>query len=276
MISKSPAPIFLRIVGQRAAPAKCRWHSVLSELDPAVSAIWTLTVAPGGQGIVELFPPDLGAEIICRVGPEASTILRGPQLRAGVITIPGGVCYVGARLKLGVAARLFAMPHPKMQNARPKIDELRLDWSARGEVDPDQSLVNAFRARLRGVFPNGLPAPGEGLGHLVAMAIARRGGRTDLDRLAGEFGCSPRHMRRRVLTELGFGPKTAARIVRMRQALHLVARQEHDLAQIALAAGFGDQAHMTREFLSMGAPAPRRMRGQIMSVSDKTAASISA
>jgi AraC-like DNA-binding protein len=276
MVAESPTPIFLMVAGQRAAPAKCRWHSVPSELDHAVSAIWTLTVAPGRQGMVELIPPDLGAEIICQVGPGASTILRGPQLRAGVITIPGGACYVGARLKLGVAARLFAMPHSTMQNARPQIDELRLDWSARGEADPDQSLVNAFRARLRGVFPNGLPAPGEGLGHLAAMAIARRGGRTNLDRLAGEFGCSLRHMRRRVLTELGFGPKTAARIVRMRQALRLIARQEHDLAQIALTAGFGDQAHMTREFLNMGAPAPRRMRGQIMSVSDKTSTSISA
>ena len=60
--------------------------------------------------------------------------------------------------------------------------------------------------------------------------------------------------------EIGMGPKVAARIARMRRAISLLGVSGEPLAQVALIAGFSDQAHMTREFALLKAPSPARIR----------------
>ncbi|MBV9473370.1 MAG: helix-turn-helix domain-containing protein [Solirubrobacterales bacterium] len=62
--------------------------------------------------------------------------------------------------------------------------------------------------------------------------------------LSDELGVSDRHLRRRFHAAVGYGPKTLQRVLRLRRFL---SAPDDDLARAAAAAGYSDQAHLTRE-----------------------------
>jgi transcriptional regulator GlxA family with amidase domain len=78
--------------------------------------------------------------------------------------------------------------------------------------------------------------------------------------VASALGCSVRHLRRVMIADIGIGPKATARIARLRRAISLLGSSAEPLAQVALMSGYGDQAHMTREFSRLKAPSPATMR----------------
>lgn len=90
----------------------------------------------------------------------------------------------------------------------------------------------------------------------LAWLTARRGsGR--MRALAAATGWSERHLTRRFTAETGAGPKTIARILRFEHARELAAHpRPGSWAEIAQAAGYADQAHMTREFTALAGLPP--------------------
>ncbi|HKZ12213.1 MAG TPA: helix-turn-helix domain-containing protein [Solirubrobacterales bacterium] len=66
-----------------------------------------------------------------------------------------------------------------------------------------------------------------------------------VDEIATALGFSERQLRRRFLATVGYGPKTLQRILRMRRFLKLASVD--GLAGGAAAAGYADQAHLSRE-----------------------------
>ncbi len=66
--------------------------------------------------------------------------------------------------------------------------------------------------------------------------------------LADELALSERTLRRRFGEAFGYGPKTLDRILRFQRFLTLLRGTGHrSLAELAAAAGYADQAHLTRE-----------------------------
>jgi AraC-like DNA-binding protein len=63
---------------------------------------------------------------------------------------------------------------------------------------------------------------------------------------ADELGIGARRLHRRSLAAVGYGPKTLARILRLRRALAL-ARDGVPFADTAARAGYADQAHLARD-----------------------------
>lgn len=87
--------------------------------------------------------------------------------------------------------------------------------------------------------------------------LAARRGRGRMRELAAETGWSERHLTRRFASETGVGPKTVARILRFEHARELAATDHPGgWAMIAQAAGYADQAHMTREFSALSGLPP--------------------
>jgi AraC-like DNA-binding protein len=76
--------------------------------------------------------------------------------------------------------------------------------------------------------------------------------------LAEQSGLSRRHFGERFKSELGLSPKTVARILRFERATGLIHFRRSALADVAAAAGYADQAHMTRDWLAMSGRTPRR------------------
>ncbi len=75
---------------------------------------------------------------------------------------------------------------------------------------------------------------------------------------ADELGLGARQLHRRSLTAFGYGPKTLARILRMRRALAL-ARSGVPFAETAIRAGYADQPHLSREVRSLTGMALREL-----------------
>jgi len=78
--------------------------------------------------------------------------------------------------------------------------------------------------------------------------------------IAHEVGLSERQLFRRCVEEVGYGPKHLARVLRL-QRLFGLARRSPDagLAALAAAAGYADQAHMSRECRSLTGLTPARL-----------------
>jgi AraC-like DNA-binding protein len=121
------------------------------------------------------------------------------------------------------------------------------------------------------------PGAGSGAGRASGVApevsfawrrLLRAGGAVRVSDLAAETGWSSRHLTGRFRTEIGLTPKAAARVIRFSQARHLLVRQatapaeaESDgtgyrLADLAVACGYFDQAHLAREFRSLAGCPP--------------------
>ena len=87
--------------------------------------------------------------------------------------------------------------------------------------------------------------------HLAArLAVGRPVGA-----VAAEVGLGDRALHRRCRHLFGYGPKTLARILRMRRALAL-ARAGTPLAEVAAHAGYADQAHLTRDVRDLAGVPP--------------------
>jgi transcriptional regulator GlxA family with amidase domain len=70
-----------------------------------------------------------------------------------------------------------------------------------------------------------------------------------------------RRLRRRFAAAVGYGPKTFQRVLRLQRALRLAGgnarpRASLSLAMIAVAAGYADQAHMSRELRALTGRSP--------------------
>jgi AraC-like DNA-binding protein len=84
-------------------------------------------------------------------------------------------------------------------------------------------------------------------------------GRVSVATLAGEVGWSRRHLSARFQREFGLTPKVAGRVMRFEVA-HRLLRAPHrpGLADVAVRAGFYDQAHLHREWRELAGCTPSR------------------
>lgn len=91
-----------------------------------------------------------------------------------------------------------------------------------------------------------------------ASALLRAGGgATRVAEVAGQLGCSRRHLSRRFVEFVGVGPSEFNRLVRFERASTAL-RQDpaQSLGALAHAAGFADQPHMNREFRAFADASP--------------------
>lgn len=87
--------------------------------------------------------------------------------------------------------------------------------------------------------------------------LLARGGGVRIGDLAGHVGWSRRHLGERFRSELGLSPKAAARVLRFERALsHLERSDTRRLADVAVACGYVDQAHLTREWRALAGLPP--------------------
>jgi transcriptional regulator GlxA family with amidase domain len=81
-----------------------------------------------------------------------------------------------------------------------------------------------------------------------------------VDQLCSTLDVSGRTLHRSFISACGYGPKTLQRIMRLQRTLRLVSTPARlgGLADLAAAAGYADQAHMTREFQALTGFTPAR------------------
>ena len=211
-------------------------------------------------------------------------ILRGDDVH---LAGPSTVCIptspdvgetVGIRFAPGLAAGLLRFNPAEVRDlAAPLRDVVGAVRAA--EVARVLRVLRSF-----GTAPGAdlLTSPADCWAGLVRRAAAAGAGAAEV---AGEIGWSTRHLRRRMLATFGYGYGSLVRVARMRRALSLLgpgrgspadpaatrwlsraATKEQPepkppLAAVAHAAGYADQAHMTRDFRLLVGRTPAQVAG---------------
>lgn len=126
------------------------------------------------------------------------------------------------------------------QDAKRLMEQLseQSSWPQRFAL-VDQVLVEKFTASQRKIRPE--------IGWAWRQ-LKSRGGCVSIRQLARTIGWSDRHFATCFREHIGTTPKAAARQMRFVQAHQLLSTDNRSLCDIALACGYSDQSHFTREF----------------------------
>ena len=236
------------------------------EFASVVERFWLLEGA--APGVPDAIIPDGRIELIVHYGGafwrhrtrdtpirQPSLLLVGQMIEPVVLAPEGwsGVAAIrlkpaGARAVLGFAASEVAGRFVELDavfpSARALIDRL-------ASAHDDEARIVTLEAWLRRVVRR---SPRPEVDAAVA-AIVRSSGRAPIDRVAARSGLGVRQLERHFDEDVGLGPKTFARIVRLQAALQRI-RQGRSLSDVALACGYYDQAHMARDFRELAAMSP--------------------
>ncbi len=188
-----------------------------------------------------------------------SAVVGGARAQAYVRSVPGGVASVGAQLAPGAASALLGVPGGELAGRHTALADLwgsvAMDWSERlaDAASPDDR-VNMLEALLASRLRE--PAAG-----VAAWALERLQQGASVGEVVGASGYSHRHFLSLFRKEVGLAPKVHLRVLRFQGAVAaLAAGRPTSLAAIAQAAGYADQAHLTREFRDISGVTPGRFR----------------
>jgi AraC-like DNA-binding protein len=92
--------------------------------------------------------------------------------------------------------------------------------------------------------------------HWAWQRLANSHGSVPVHVLADEIGYSRRHFGDRFRETIGVTPKLAARLFRFERACCLISEQKGCLADVAIASGYYDQPHLTREWHALAGCSP--------------------
>lgn len=174
---------------------------------------------------------------------------------------------VGAQLEPGAARALLGAPEDALASQHTALDAL---WGAQptrdaleqihaaGGLERQLAVFEALLSRRLLASPNaglhGLhPAIAQSLGPLARENPSIAG-------LVARSGYSHRRFIALFRGAIGLSPKEYARVMRFDRALALAAEPARGWVDIALAAGYSDQAHLSREFSALAGMSPQAWR----------------
>lgn len=195
---------------------------------------------------------------------ELPPFVAGPMTTAVASGVASGEGVLGVRFRPGVAPAMLGVGARELCDRRISCADLWPGTLARAWADVAARETQAGRiAALNAVISSRLGAvqpPDEtvvqaarGMGHDPAMTLAE---------LMRQSGLSERQMRRRFDDAIGFGPKTLQRILRLQRLLWIAGQplmNPPSLGQLAFAAGYADQPHMTRDVAALTASTPGQL-----------------
>lgn len=228
-----------------------------SRLSGAV--VWSRGTAPGGSARVL---PDGCMDLILLPG---EALVAGPDTRAHLVADRQGARVTGLRLPPGTGPRVFGVSARELRDQRAPLAALWPGSAVRelveraGESADPGAVMERFAAARLAEERRAARDP-YAVAVVEEIVSALRAG-TGVAQTASRVGLSERQLHRRCLDAFGYGAKTLARVLRMREALAL-ARHGTPLAQTAARAGYADQAHLAREVRALaGVPMTELIRG---------------
>jgi AraC-like DNA-binding protein len=160
---------------------------------------------------------------------------------------------LGARAVLGVPAGVLGGSVVALDDLLGRLGVELVDRLASASGWPERFAV-LDDVLVRRLVADRDPPP------MVAAAWRRlvaAGGGLEVRALAAELGMSRRHLGELFRREVGLSPKAAARVLRFERARRLLAWPARPgLAEVALASGYCDQSHLTREWREMAGCTP--------------------
>jgi AraC-like DNA-binding protein len=218
----------------------------------AIACLWVAVTAADAAPSIAAVMPDGCTDLIWECGK--GVVVAGPDTRPAPADMAPGTILVGARFRPGAGGPALGVPLADLRDQRIDLADLLPGPAGRLSADltPDQALstVTAFATGLVAA------APPDKL--VVTAARMLASGQPGVTRIGPALSVSERQLRRRFDFAVGYGPKTLQRILRFRRVLGQLAAapRSTDLADLAVRAGYADQAHLTREITRLAGLPP--------------------
>jgi AraC-like DNA-binding protein len=213
------------------------------EIEPLVAEVWSYHLAPGARHTVV---PDGCMDLVFRDGADADLFWVGPMTRAESVSVDELTHFVGVRFRPGVAPPLLGRDaRDLLDHDVPARDGRLLDALVAARTDEERrGLLLGALGQQRRAMPDPVVLS-------AATAILESGGALRVSDLAVGVGLSERTLHRRFAASVGYGPKQLCRIARLGVARTL-GKRGFAGAQLAVQAGYFDQAHLCHDLASFG------------------------
>jgi AraC-like DNA-binding protein len=233
-------------------------------LRATLSCLWVGITSPSSAEHTLVLPDGCVDLIWCQ---GAEPFLAGPDTGPAPVVQPPGAVVVGARFRPGAGGTVLGLPMTEAANQRVPADQV----PAVGGRMPSPGLPPAMALpQLAGLVAD-LAMEGPADPALTgAVRLLSRPGAT-AEEVAGALELSERQFRRRCQAAIGYGPRTLQRIIRFRRFVSAVDAASAGtlsdaangdggpagrLAELAAAAGYADQPHLTRECVRLSGLTP--------------------
>jgi AraC-like DNA-binding protein len=175
----------------------------------------------------------------------ASAAVYGSVTAATAVALAPGARYTGVQFRAGAARHFLDAAACELTDRAVEAERvLRVDLTGALDADDPRTAIARLDAALCHHVARMPPAAAR-IDQLVATLEAAQG-LARIDALAARFGVSRRQIERDFRDAVGLAPKTLAAILRFRHAAERL-RAGDPLASAALAAGYADQAHLSRD-----------------------------
>ncbi len=195
-------------------------------------------------------------------------VVAGPDRSSAFPFLAGGERIVGARFAPGAAAEWLKVPICDILGQSVPLEDfwgaaaLRLDELLHACADPNDRLQQLKAALEHEAVKRAAPAGDMAAVFAHANDTSQSGDVADA--MLDGLSIGARQLRRRCHTHFGYGPKTLARIRRFQGMLRLCrSNKPLPLAELAVAAGYADQAHMTRDAREISTLTPMQLQQQM-------------
>jgi len=193
--------------------------------------------------------------------------VAGADTAPKTITAHGPLA-VGVRFRPGTGPLFLCVPADELCDRHVELEWL---WPDAAEIEDRLAACSSLSQAsavledhiLRRVPDITAPDP-------VVQAASRlwtRGSATaDIACLAESAGITPRQLHRRFVRAVGYGPKLLQRVLRFQAFLAACDSPAAGLAELALRAGYADQAHLSREARALAGRTPAELRARRLRV----------
>ncbi|MBJ7472762.1 MAG: AraC family transcriptional regulator [Solirubrobacteraceae bacterium] len=216
-----------------------------------IDAVWESRAPEGAAGEVRILP-DGCVDLLWHEGRLA---VAGPDRTARMARVTSGARSYGVRFLPGSARAVFGVPGEMLAHGpipaaellgAPEAERIGAALAAAAPAARPE-LLRRWAEQSLASSPSRDPMVAHVADLLTVDPTLRIG------ELAARVGYSERQLRRRVQTEVGYGPKLLARILRLQRTL-AIARGDRTLtlADIAFVGGYVDQAHLGHECSALG------------------------
>jgi AraC-like DNA-binding protein len=173
----------------------------------------------------------------------------------------GPACSVGAQLHPGAAEALFGVPADELAGRHTPLDDLwgrDVAWMRAQLAEP--TMLHQRIDRMESILVARLSAH-RVIHPAVAHAIEQLRRTCSIRRVVQASGYSHRMMVSLFRRSVGLTPKQYARVLRFQRLLDTVsAASARSLVDVAMNAGYSDQAHFSRDFKAMTGVTPTHYR----------------
>lgn len=239
--------LFLFRTGLHDAPLY-REFAPPADLRGFVACTWVRLVRRSGGAFVDAILPDGCADIM--VYDDQPPRVAGPDSVTRWTALRDGLVIAGIRLRPGACRAVLGCPAEQLVNAGPLLSDIAPSAGALHQRLLLSDSLSSRLALLEVWVRAALQQPSDADRAVIAACHALGAdSAVAIGDVARRLNWNVRTLHRQFLGACGYGPKHFQRIMRVQAALRAAhGGGSRRLGELASAAGYADQAHMTRDF----------------------------